>query len=62
MYSNKLYTPLRYPGGKARLRALIAEVIARKRPSAVVTTLSPTPVAAGVALECYSTSMSAKST
>jgi len=27
MYSNKLYTPLRYPGGKARFSALIAEVI-----------------------------------
>jgi DNA adenine methylase len=28
MYSNKLYTPLRYPGGKARFAPLIAEVIA----------------------------------
>ena len=27
MYSNKLYTPLRYPGGKARFAPLIAEVI-----------------------------------
>lgn len=27
MYSNKLYTPLRYPGGKARFSSLIAEVI-----------------------------------
>lgn len=27
MYSNKLYTPLRYPGGKARFASLIAEVI-----------------------------------
>lgn len=28
MYSNKLYTPLRYPGGKARFAPLITEVIA----------------------------------
>lgn len=28
MYSNKLYTPLRYPGGKARFAPLIAGVIA----------------------------------
>jgi DNA adenine methylase len=28
MYSNKLYTPLRYPGGKARFAPLIATVIA----------------------------------
>jgi len=28
MYSNKLYTPLRYPGGKARFASLIAGVIA----------------------------------
>lgn len=28
MYSNKLYTPLRYPGGKARFAPLIAEVMA----------------------------------
>lgn len=27
MYSNKLYTPLRYPGGKARLAPLIVEVM-----------------------------------
>lgn len=27
MYSNKLYTPLRYPGGKARFAPLIAEII-----------------------------------
>ena len=27
MYSNKLYTPLRYPGGKTRFAPLIAEVI-----------------------------------
>lgn len=27
MYSNKLYTPLRYPGGKARFAPLIAELI-----------------------------------
>ena len=27
MYSNKLYTPLRYPGGKARFASLITEVI-----------------------------------
>jgi len=27
MYSNKLYTPLRYPGGKARFAPLIAEVM-----------------------------------
>ncbi|MCH4272608.1 MAG: DNA adenine methylase [Kerstersia gyiorum] len=29
MYSNKLYTPLRYPGGKARFAPLIADVIER---------------------------------
>ncbi|MEG4582238.1 DNA adenine methylase [Microcoleus sp. MON1_C5] len=29
MYSNKLYTPLRYPGGKARFAPLIAEIIQR---------------------------------
>jgi DNA adenine methylase len=29
MYSNKLYTPLRYPGGKARFAPLIAEVVGR---------------------------------
>ncbi len=27
MYSNRLYTPLRYPGGKARFAPLIADVI-----------------------------------
>ena len=27
MYSNKLFTPLRYPGGKARFAPLIADVI-----------------------------------
>ena len=27
MYSNKLYTPLRYPGGKARFASLITDVI-----------------------------------
>lgn len=27
MYSNKLYTPLRYPGGKARFAPLIAELM-----------------------------------
>lgn len=27
MYSNKLYTPLRYPGGKARFAPFIAEII-----------------------------------
>jgi DNA adenine methylase len=27
MYSNKLYTPLRYPGGKARFAPLVAEVL-----------------------------------
>lgn len=27
MYSNKLYTPLRYPGGKGRFASLIAETI-----------------------------------
>jgi DNA adenine methylase len=27
MYTNKLYTPLRYPGGKARFAPLIAEVM-----------------------------------
>ncbi|MFZ4288025.1 DNA adenine methylase [Variovorax sp. HJSM1_2] len=29
MYSKKLYTPLRYPGGKARFAPLIAEVISK---------------------------------
>ena len=29
MYSNKLFTPLRYPGGKARFAPLIADVIRR---------------------------------
>jgi DNA adenine methylase len=29
MYSNKLFTPLRYPGGKARFAPLIADVIQR---------------------------------
>lgn len=27
MYSNKLYTPLRYPGGKARFAPLVTEII-----------------------------------
>jgi len=27
MYSNKLYTPLRYPGGKARFAPFIAETM-----------------------------------
>lgn len=31
MYSNKLYTPLRYPGGKARFAPLIADVMVRNR-------------------------------
>jgi DNA adenine methylase len=31
MYSNKLYTPLRYPGGKARFAPLIIEVIAASK-------------------------------
>lgn len=31
MYSNKLFTPLRYPGGKARFAPLIIEVIQRNR-------------------------------
>ncbi|WP_331708680.1 DNA adenine methylase [Pandoraea sputorum] len=29
MYSNKLYTPLRYPGGKARFAPLVADLIER---------------------------------
>lgn len=29
MYSNKLYTPLRYPGGKAKFAPFIAEVMKR---------------------------------
>lgn len=31
MYSNKLYTPLRYPGGKARFAPLITEIIASNK-------------------------------
>jgi DNA adenine methylase len=31
MYSNKLYTPLRYPGGKARFADLISNVISSNR-------------------------------
>jgi DNA adenine methylase len=31
MYSNKLFTPLRYPGGKARFAPLIAEVITKNK-------------------------------
>lgn len=31
MYSNKLYTPLRYPGGKARFAPFIADLISRNK-------------------------------
>lgn len=50
MYSNKLYTPLRYPGGKARFAPFIAEVM-RSNGLAVGHYLEPYAGGAGVALE-----------
>jgi DNA adenine methylase len=49
MYSNKLYTPLRYPGGKARFAPLIAEVM-RTNNLAGGHYLEPYAGGAGVAL------------
>lgn len=50
MYSNKLYTPLRYPGGKARFAPFVASVM---RANALVGGhyLEPYAGGAGVALE-----------
>jgi DNA adenine methylase len=50
MYSNKLYAPLRYPGGKARFAPLIAEIIRRNGLSGAHY-LEPYAGGAGVALE-----------
>ncbi|MBF0292210.1 MAG: DNA adenine methylase [Nitrospinae bacterium] len=50
MYSNKLYTPLRYPGGKARFAPFIAEVI-QSNGLATGHYLEPYAGGAGVALE-----------
>jgi len=50
MYSNKLYTPLRYPGGKARFAPFIAEVMQLNR-LAGGHYLEPYAGGAGVALE-----------
>lgn len=49
MYSNKLFTPLRYPGGKARFAPLIADVIERNKLSGGHY-LEPYAGGAGVAL------------
>ncbi len=49
MYSNKLFTPLRYPGGKARFAPLIADVINSNRLSGGHY-LEPYAGGAGVAL------------
>jgi DNA adenine methylase len=49
MYSNKLFTPLRYPGGKARFAPLIADVI-KKNKLAGGHYLEPFAGGAGVAL------------
>lgn len=49
MYSNKLYTPLRYPGGKARFAPLIAELM-RTNGLAGGHYLEPYAGGAGVAL------------
>lgn len=49
MYSNKLYTPLRYPGGKARFAPLIAELM-RANGLAGGHYLEPYAGGAGVAL------------
>lgn len=50
MYSNKLYTPLRYPGGKARFAPFIAEVM-NANGLASGHYLEPYAGGAGVALE-----------
>lgn len=50
MYSNKLYTPLRYPGGKARFAPFIAEVM-HSNGLATGHYLEPYAGGAGVALE-----------
>lgn len=50
MYSNKLYSPLRYPGGKARFAPFIAEVM-RANGLADGHYLEPFAGGAGVALE-----------
>lgn len=50
MYSNKLYTPLRYPGGKARFAPFIAELMQRNS-LAGGHYLEPFAGGAGVALE-----------
>jgi len=50
MYSNKLYSPLRYPGGKARFAPFIAELMQRNNLSGGHY-LEPFAGGAGVALE-----------
>ncbi len=50
MYSNKLYTPLRYPGGKARFAPFIAELMETNHVSGG-DYLEPYAGGAGVALE-----------
>lgn len=50
MYSNKLYTPLRYPGGKARFAPFIAEIISKNKLDGGHY-LEPYAGGAGVALE-----------
>ncbi|WP_431509885.1 DNA adenine methylase [Variovorax sp. DAIF25] len=50
MYSNKLYTPLRYPGGKARFAPFIASVM-RENGLTTGHYLEPYAGGAGVALE-----------
>jgi DNA adenine methylase len=50
MYSNKLYTPLRYPGGKARFAPFIASLMNKNR-LAGGHYLEPYAGGAGVALE-----------
>ena len=50
MYSNKLYTPLRYPGGKARFAPFIAETM-RASDLDGGQYLEPYAGGAGVALE-----------
>lgn len=50
MYSNKLYTPLRYPGGKARFAPFIAQVMELNRLTGGHY-LEPYAGGAGVALE-----------
>ena len=50
MYSNKLYTPLRYPGGKGQFAPFVAEVMAQNG-LAGGNYLEPYAGGAGVALE-----------